>query len=160
MYALSLDKSYQQRLFTELYASNKEDKPYPIGCIVDTGCANTLIDDNVLRYVDFLDLGFTQAVRIAGASVLGKAIVLNLVDFGGLKAEKVLVFAAPLIGTPVTNRMLLGLNIMNNWNYEVKRSENVIEFSEALLLPIGANTENKYTNYFDTNGNYVLIDQQ
>ena len=73
--------------------------------------------------------------------------------------DKMLVFAAPLTGTPVLNRMLLGLNTLNNWNYEVKRTENVIIFSESSSLPIGANSKNKYVNYFDKNGNYVLLDE-
>ncbi|MCL2821060.1 MAG: hypothetical protein FWD38_09610, partial [Oscillospiraceae bacterium] len=69
------------------------------------------------------------------------------------------VFAAPLSGTPVKKRMLLGLNTLNNWNYEVKRTDNVIEFTESLILPTGASSTSKYTNYFDKHGNYVLIEK-
>jgi len=55
--------------------------------------------------------------------------------------------------------MLLGLNTLNNWNYKVKRTDNVIEFSESPTLPIGASSKNRYTNYFDKNGNYVLVEE-
>ena len=102
---------------------------------------------------------FSQPIKIAGMSTVSKAVVLKKVDFGGFVIDKMLVFVAPLTGTPVQSRMLLGLNTLNNWNYEIKRTENVIEFSESLTLPTGANPKNKYVNYFDKNGNYVLIDE-
>jgi hypothetical protein len=110
-----------------------------------------------LGHVKYTDLGFSQAIRIAGKSVSGRAVVLAQVDFGGLKADRVLVFAAPLVGTPVANRMLLGLSTLNNWDYKVKRAADVIAFTEALDLPVSAGTKNKYTNYFDENGKYVLL---
>jgi hypothetical protein len=157
MYSLNLDSSYQYRLLTEVYADGAADKPYPMGCIVDTGCVNTLIDDVALGHVKYTDLGFSQAIRIAGKSVSGRALVLARVDFGGLKADRVLVFAAPLVGTPVANRMLLGLSTLNNWDYKVKRAADVIEFTEAHDLPVGAGTKNRYTNYFDESGKYVLL---
>ena len=125
--------------------------------LIHTGCVNALIDEKILEVADHIDLDFTQPIKIAGMSTVSKAVVLKHVDFGGFIIDKMLVFVAPLTGTPVLNRMLLGLNTLNNWNYEVKRTENVIAFSESPALPIGANSKNKYVNYFDKNGNYVLV---
>ena len=159
MRSLPLNSLYQARLFTEVYISGVDGIAYPFFCIVDTGCVNTLIDEKILEVADYIDLEFTQPIKIAGMSTVSKAIVLKQVDFGGFIIDKMLVFVAPLTGTPVQNRMLLGLNTLNNWNYEVKRTENVIDFSESLTLPTGANPKNKYVNYFDKNGNYVLIDE-
>jgi hypothetical protein len=88
-----------------------------------------------------------------------KAIVLQQINFGGLKASNILTFAAPLTETPVANRILLGLNTLNYWDYEINRSENLIQFSESAILPLGANIKNKYTSYFDIKGNYVLMGQ-
>jgi len=54
---------------------------------------------------------------------------------------------------------LLGLNTLNNWNYNVKRTDNLIEFSESLTFPTGSCSKNRYTNYFDKNGKYVLVEK-
>ncbi|MDR2571313.1 MAG: hypothetical protein LBD23_13640 [Oscillospiraceae bacterium] len=159
MRSLHLNSLYQARLFIDVYISGTDGSKYPFDCIVDTGCVNTLVDEKILEVADHIDLGFTQPIKIAGMSTISKATVLKQVDFGGLLIDKMLVFVAPLTGTPVLNRMLLGLNTLNNWNYKVKRADNVIEFSESLILPVGANSKNKYTNYFDKYGNYVLVEE-
>ena len=159
MRSLALNSLYQARLFTEVYVKGIDGKSYPFVCIFDTGCVNTLVDVKMLEVADYIDLGFTQPIKIAGMSTVSRAVVLKQVDFGGFIIDKMLVFVAPLTGTPVLNRMLLGLNTLNNWNYEVKRTENVIVFSESQTLPVGANPKNKYVNYFDKNGNYVLFEE-
>jgi len=157
MYTLRLDSSYKHRLLTEVYSSGSAGKPYLMDCIIDTGCVNTLVDESQLVHLKFTDLNFYQAIKIASKSISGKAVILEQVDFGGLKVNNILVFAAPLVGTPVVNRMLLGLSTLNNWYYNVKKPINVIEFEESQILPLGAGIKNKYTNYFDTHGKYVLI---
>jgi len=158
MYTLDLDSSYKHRLLAEIHVAGKYDKPYCIDCIIDTGCINTLIDETVLRNTKHTELGFSRTTHLAGKSFSANAVVLLQVDFGGLKADKVIVFAAPLVGTPVYGRMLLGLNTMNNWIYTVKRTSHVIEFSESQSLPMGAKAKNRYTNYFDLHGKYVLVE--
>jgi len=159
MCSLPISNLYQARLFVEVYISGTDKNTYPFDCIIDTGCVNTLVDDTILEVADYIDLSFTQPIKIAGMTTVSRAAVLKQVNFGGFIIDKMLVFAAPLTGTPVLNRMLLGLNTLNNWNYEVKRTENVIIFSESSSLPIGANSKNKYINYFDKNGNYVLLEE-
>jgi len=146
-------------LFIDVYIIGIDGNLYPFDCIVDTGCVNTLIDEDIIEVLDYVDLKFTQPIRIAGLSTISRAIILKQVDFTGFKIDKMLVFAAPLSGTPVRKRMLLGLNTLNNWNYEVKRTDNVIIISEAPTIPAGANSRNKYVNYFDKYGNYVLMDE-
>jgi len=160
MRTLPLNSSYQARLFIEVQISGVDGNSYPFFCIVDTGCVNTLVDEKILEITDYIDLNFSQPIKIAGKSTVSKAVVLKHVNFGGLNIDNMIVFAAPLIGTPVVGRMLLGLNTLNNWNYEVKRTDNLIEFSESNYFPTGTNQKNKYTNYFDKNGDYVLIDEQ
>jgi len=157
MRSLALNSLYQARLFTEVHIKGIDDKSYLFFCIVDTGCVNTLVDEKFLEVADYIDLSFTQPIKIAGMSTVSRAVVLKQVDFGGFIIDKLLVFVAPLNGTPVRNRMLLGLNTLNNWNYEVKRTDNVIDFSESQTLPTGANSKNRYLNYFDKYGKYVLI---
>jgi len=160
MRSLALNQYYLARLFVEVNIKGTDGNNFPFACIVDTGCVNTLLDEDILEVLDFVDLGFSQPIKIAGKSTVSRAIILNNVDFGGLIIDNMLVFAAPLSGTPAVNRMLLGLNTLNNWNYTVKRTDNIIEFSETIKLPAGANPKHKYTNYFDKNGDYVLIDEQ
>jgi len=158
MRTLPLNSLFQARLFADVYISGSDGKSYPFDCIIDTGCVNTLVDEKILEIADYIDLGFTQPIKIAGKSTVSKAIVLRKVNFGGLIIDKMLVFAAQLSGTPVVSRMLLGLNTLNNWNYEVKRVDSVFNFSETPTPPVGSNKRNKYINYFDKHGNYVLID--
>ena len=160
MRTLPLNSSYQARLFIEVQINGDDGNLYPFFCIVDTGCVNTLVDEKILEIIDYIDLGFSQPIKIAGKSTISKAIVLKYVVFGGLVINNMIVFAAPLTGMPVVGRMLLGLNTLNNWNYTVKRTDNIIEFSEVINFPIGANQKHKYSNYFDKHGNYVLIDEQ
>ena len=159
MRTLPLNNSYQARLFIEVQISGDDGNLYPFFCIVDTGCVNTLVDEKILEIVDYVDLGFSQPIKIAGKSTTSKAIILKQVNFNGLIIDNMIVFAAPLTGTPVVGRMLLGLNTLNNWNYTVKRTENIIEFTETINLPVGATSKNRYTNYFDKNGNYVLVEE-
>jgi len=159
MRSLTLNSLYQARLFIDVYINGTDGNKYPFDCIIDTGCVNTLIDEKILEIADHIDLGFSQPIKIAGISTVSRAIILKQVDFAGLIIDKMLVFVAPLTGTPVLNRMLLGLNTLNNWNYEVKRTDNVIIISEAPTIPVGANSRNKYVNYFDKYGNYVLMDE-
>ena len=158
MRSIPLNNLYQARLFIDVYISGVDGSKYSFDCILDTGCVNTLVDDKILEVADHIDLGFTQPIKIAGMSTVSKAVVLKQVVFGGFVINKMLVFVAPLTGTPVLNRMLLGLNTLNNWNYEVRRTDNVINFSESQAIPIGANATSKYLNYFDKNGNYILFE--
>jgi len=160
MRTLTLNEYYQARLFVEVQITGAKGNQFPFVCIVDTGCVNTLVDEDLLEVIDYIDLGFTQPIKIAGKSTVSRATILKQVDFGGLKINNMLVFSAPLSGTPAVNRMLLGLNTLNNWNYEIKRSENIIEFSESTTLPLGTSSKNSYTNYFDKYGNYVLVHDQ
>jgi len=157
MRTLPLSTLYQARLFVDVYITSADKNAYPFDCIVDTGCVNTLIDDKILEVADYIDLSFTQPIKIAGKSTISNAVILKEVNFGGFIIYNMLVFVAPLAGTPVLNCMLLGLNTLNNWNYEIKRVENVINFSESPSLPVGASSKNKYANYFDKNGNYILV---
>jgi len=159
MRTLPLNSSYLARLFIEVQINGVDGNLYPFFCIVDTGCVNTLVDEKILEIIDYVDLGFSQPIKIAGKSTVSRAVILKQVNFGGHNIDNMIVFAAPLTGTPVVGRMLLGLNTLNNWNYTVKRTENIIEFIETLNLPVGANQKNKYANYFDKNGNYVLIEE-
>jgi len=160
MRTLSLNSLFQSRLFIDVSIVGLDGNSYQFDCIVDTGCVNTLIDEEIIEVLDYADLNFSQPIRIAGIAVSSRAIVLKQVDFAGLKIDNMLVFAAPLSATPVKKRMLLGLNTLNNWNYKVKRTENVIEFSESQTLPAGANSKNRYINYFNKTGNYVLIEDK
>jgi len=159
MRTLPLNDVYQARLFVDVHIRGTDGNLYPFDCIIDTGCVNTLVDEKVLAFTDYIDLGFTQPIKIAGKSTVSRAVILKQVDFAGFKVDNMFVFAAHLFGTPVLNRMLLGLNTLNNWNYKIKRTDNIIEFSESLTFPKGSSSKNRYTNYFDKNGNYVLIEQ-
>ena len=94
MRSLPLSKLYQARLFVDVYISGIDGCKYPFDCIVDTGCVNTLVDEKILEVADYIDLGFTQPIKIAGMSTVSRAVVLKQVDFGGFVIDRLLVFVA------------------------------------------------------------------
>ena len=113
MRSLTLNSAYQSRLFVDIYINGTDGNSYPFDCIVDTGCVNTLVDEEILEVANYIDLGFTQPIKIAGKSTVSRAVALIQVVFSDLTINNMIVFAAPLTGTPVVNRMLLGLNTKN-----------------------------------------------
>jgi hypothetical protein len=88
MRSIPLNSLYQARLFVDVYIKGVDGSKYPFDCIVDTGCVNTLVDAKILEVADYIDLGFTQPIKIAGMSTVSRAVVLKQVDFGSFVIDQ------------------------------------------------------------------------
>jgi len=97
-----------------------------------------------------------RIVNIAENSREAQAYIIPKFDFGGYTASDVFVYAARF-QRELKNRMLLGLNVLNNLRHTTDRVKGQFEFIECLP----DSTPNKafpYRNYFDDSGNYVMLD--
>ena len=58
----------------------------------------------------------------------------------------------------LTRHVILGANVLNNWDFTTSRTDNIIEFSER-IPPDAPNKKNPYQNYF-RNGEYVAVQDE
>jgi len=77
MRTLPLNSLFQARLFVDVSIVGLDENPYQFDCIVDTGCVNTLIDEEVIEVLNYIDLKFSQPIKIAGIAVSSRAIIIE-----------------------------------------------------------------------------------
>ncbi|MCL2168963.1 MAG: hypothetical protein FWB74_02930 [Defluviitaleaceae bacterium] len=90
---------------------------------------------------------------------IGKAqgCVLDKLSIGDLTMERVFVMAYPF-DSWLTGHILLGANVMNNWDLTISRSDDVIRLVER--VPVDApNKVNSYQNFFK-NGKYMALQEE
>ena len=83
------------------------------------------------------------------------AYIVPKFEFGGFMFTNVFVFAAEF-QRELKERMLLGLNVLNNLRYIVDRDAGEFQFIERLPKSL-AQKNFPYRNYFDDFGNYVML---
>jgi hypothetical protein len=103
-------------------------------------------------------LDFRREYRIGGHVVPVQAFSIDNIVVGNIVLERVLAFAGDYPGEYESD-ILLGTNVMNNWEMIVHKKTNRFEFREDPPddLP---NKTYIYQNYFDMTGNYVYIQDQ
>jgi hypothetical protein len=69
--------------------------------------------------------------------------------------ERVLAFAADFSGE-LESDILLGTNVMNNWEMLINKKANIFKFREDPPEDL-PNKTHIYQNYFDKDGNYVFV---
>ena len=128
-----------------------------ITVIVDTGCMNTLIDTKIASsYGEKLPEKWS--CNIGGRQVLTQAYYLDTLRFNTLSIKDILVFAADFTETEWKNGMLLGLNIMNNWNYTINKNNGTMIISEDIFNKI-PDKQYAYMHWLK-NGEYVKMQQE
>ena len=156
MYIAKLhDIMYRTRIDSKFFQPDGSKKTFVVETIVDSGCANTLLPLKVAQRCGGIALPLKKAVNIAGNSREAQAYIIPKFEFGGFVFTNVFVFAAEF-QKELRNRMLLGLNVLNNLRYMVDRDAGNFEFIERLPKSLPRN-DVPYRNYFDDLGNYVML---
>jgi hypothetical protein len=130
-------------------------KPFTVDAIVDSGCVNTLLPLWVAMKCQAIALPMKRRINIAGNSREAQAYIIPKFEIGGYTFSNVFVFAAEF-EKELKNRMLLGLNVLNNLRHTTDRAKEQFEFIECIPNSI-PNKSFPYRNYFDDFGNYVLL---
>ena len=156
MYIAKLNDIMYRTMFecTFFYFPDTADS-FNIDVIVDSGCVNTLLPLWVAIECQGLALPMKRRINIAGNSRVAQAYIIPKFEIGGYIFTNIFVYAAEF-EKELEDRMLLGLNVLNNLRHTIDRSKGQFEFIECLPDSI-PNKSFPYRNYFDDFGNYVLL---
>jgi hypothetical protein len=151
------DIVYRTRFDSRFFRSDGSAKTFVVETIVDSGCANTLLPLKFARRCGGIALPLKKTVNIAGNSREAQAYIIPKLEIGGFVFTNIFVFAAEF-QRELSERMLLGLNVLNNLRYTVDRDAGEFEFAERLPKSLAQNNF-PYRNYFDDFGNYVMLSE-
>lgn len=140
MYKMSLFKHLPYRCVTEITIGEED-----ILCIVDTGCATTLVPSVIAKRYG-KKLGYSKELLVGGKSYNAELYQLTNVKIGGLLIERLTVFSSSFSGS-LKDHVLLGQNILNNLNYQVSRNSHSIIFNLEVWKLL-ADKEYPFTVYF------------
>ena len=118
---------------------------------LDTGCYNTMIPRFLAELIG-KPLGFGQTYNLGGRTISTEAFSIKEIRIKDFAMKRVLAFAGEYPGEYEDN-IILGTNVMNNWEMIIDKESNFFKFREkpSKRLP---SKDNIYQNYFDPSGNY------
>jgi predicted aspartyl protease len=124
--------------------------------LIDTGAFNTMIDLALAQRFGIL-LPDSMTVSIGGKTGKAQFCVISCLTLNSCVLTRIFALAYPFDDW-LMGHILLGTNVMNNWDFTISRSRNVLEFSEN--IPFDApNKMYPYQNYFKE-GEYVAIQDE
>ena len=84
-----------------------------------------------------------------------EAFSIDKIMIGDFSLERVVAFAGDYKGSHEDN-IILGTNVINNWEMIISKKEHTFKFREDPpdSLP---NKTNIYQNYFNRDGNYIYV---
>ena len=121
LYSVTYNESILNRYVCDLYFGNRARK-----CIIDTASANTLIPLKFAKRHG-KKLNSTATVIVAGNTYKSTLYLFEDISFGNLKITKMVAFAADYKGN-IEDRVLLGLNVVNNLEILLSRHRKSIDF--------------------------------
>ena len=112
------DKNYMTRYVIDLRFGKKGKR---IEAILDTACSTTLVP---LRFAKQhgARLGYHGTIIVGGSSYKATLYLFENVVLGGFTISKLAAFAADYKGS-ISDRILLGNNVLNNFVIELHRNE-------------------------------------
>jgi hypothetical protein len=123
--------------------------------LLDTGAFNTMVDFELAKRFGTM-LNFTIPVSIGGNSGEAHACILHKLSVGDFEMTRVFTLAYPFTDW-LTRHIILGTNVLNNWEFTTSRKNNTIKFIEN--IPDDApNKEHPYQNYF-LKGEYIAVQE-
>ena len=127
-----------------------EIKPFlkskKLNAIIDTGCANTLINLEHARWYG-KKRDHVQTVIIGGSKYEATLYTIRYFYVGDFCIRNLPVLAAEYKGSWGRN-ILIGASVLKNWNFGLKAESHELYFSE---------TSDKYNYFFDEFGNYQEV---
>ncbi|MCL1836509.1 MAG: aspartyl protease family protein [Treponema sp.] len=121
---------------------------------LDTGCFNTMIPRYIAEQTG-RSLGFKMQYSLGGGIVEAEAFSIEKIMIADAVIERVVAFAGNYKGSHEDD-IILGTNVINNWEMIISKKEHSFQFRENPpdSLP---NKLNIYQNFFNKEGNYICI---
>jgi len=142
---VALSKQFEHRYKFDASIYRLADKKYITTTVfLDTGCFNTLIP-KILAEETGHSLGFKMNYSLGG----------SLIEAEAFSIEKIVAFAGDYKGSHEDD-IILGTNVINNWEMIVSKKDNILKFREDPPDNI-PNKKNIYQNYFNKEGNYICV---
>ena len=143
-------------LYMELSNPKSSRKPIEVTTLLDTGAFNSMIDLNLAERFCFM-LPIYIPISIGGNLGEAQGCILHTVKLGDFEMSRVFALAFPFKDWLVRH-IILGANVLNNWDFTTSRTNNTIRFTER-VPPDAPNKENPYQNYFRS-GEYVAVQDE
>jgi len=102
-------------------------------------------------------LPITIPISIGGSLGEAQGCILPKVTLGDFEMSRVFALAFPFKDW-LAGHIILGANVLNNWDFATSRTRNTIKFVEE-IPPDAPNKKNPYQNYF-TGGEYVAVQDE
>jgi len=96
-------------------------------------------------------------ISIGGNLGEAQGCILPKVALGDFEMSRVFALAFPFKDW-LTDHIILGANVINNWDFTTSRTKNMIRFIEE-IPPDVPNKKHPYQNYF-TSGEYVAVQDE
>jgi hypothetical protein len=151
--ALSKRFEHRYKFYANIYNILKKDFE-DVTVFLDTGCFNTLIP-RLLAKQWGRSLGFKMNYSLGGSLIEAEAFSIDKIMIADVVLERVVAFAGDYKGGHEDD-IILGTNVINNWEMIISKKEHTFQFRENPTdsLP---NKANIYQNYFNKEGNYICI---
>jgi hypothetical protein len=152
---VALSTSFEHRYKFDAYIFNiLEKKLEEVTIFLDTGCFNTLIP-GYLAEQSGRSLGFKTTYSIGGNIITVEAFSVDKIMIGDFVLKRINAFAGDYKGGH-ENDIILGTNVINNWEMIISRKSHTFQFREDPPdnLP---NKTHIYQNYFSKEGNYICV---
>ena len=151
--ALSTSFEHRYKFDAEIFNIQKNSLE-KVTVFLDTGCFNTLIPRYLAQRTG-RSLGFEKTYSLGGNIITVEAFSIDKIVIGDYTLERVVVFAGDYKGGHEFN-IILGTNVINNWEMIISRKSHTFQFREdpPYNLP---NKTHIYQNYFNKEGSYICI---
>ena len=124
------------RLKISITVQNEAGHTVDIPCLIDTGCSTTMIDiDLATRCGEKLEESLI--VNLGNKQYVAQSYKLKSVLFGNLEINNVFALAVQFdMSNELRSGMLLGLNVLNNFEYCVNRNNYELRVKEDIFTNI------------------------
>jgi hypothetical protein len=152
---VALSTLFEHRYKFDAFILNIQEKNLEnVTIFLDTGCFNTLIPRYLAKQSGH-SLGFNKTYSMGGNTITVEAFSIKKIMISDFVLERVVAFAGDYEGGH-ENDIILGTNVINNWEMIISRKSHTFQFREDPpdSLP---NKTHIYQNYFNKEGNYICL---
>ena len=96
-------------------------------------------------------------ISIGGNRGEARGCIIHKITLGAFEMTRVFALAYPFKDW-LMRHVILGANVLNNWDFTTSRTENTVRLTEK-IPPYVPNKEHPYQNYF-TEGEYVAVQDE
>ena len=117
-------------MFIDIEIWSVEDNSYrDMSILLDTGASVTTKSEFILEGLGYLDCGKDITVTTAGGTIKVQAKNIDRIKIGSMEIEDVKVYAH-VFPDECFSKGILGMNILEQFNFTVNLDENIIELEK------------------------------